>query len=125
MDLNQVTVPSMDVEKSIEFYKIIGLKLIVNSTKHYARFECPNGSSTFSIQKVKQLTLGDGIHIYFECLNLDKEVLRLKKKGLKFDENPKDKIWLWREAKLRDPYGNQIILYHAGENRLNPPWRIN
>ena len=25
---------------------------------------------------------------------------------------------------LRDPAGNLIALYHAGENRLNPPWRV-
>ena len=25
---------------------------------------------------------------------------------------------------LRDPAGNRITLYHAGENRLNPPWRV-
>ena len=32
--------------------------------------------------------------------------------------------WLWREARLVDPSGNVICLYHAGENRLNPPWRV-
>ena len=24
----------------------------------------------------------------------------------------------------RDPSGNEVCLYHAGENRLSPPWRI-
>ena len=37
---------------------------------------------------------------------------------------PRDQPWLWREAYLRDPAGNLICLYHAGENRRNPPWRI-
>jgi hydroxymethylpyrimidine/phosphomethylpyrimidine kinase len=32
--------------------------------------------------------------------------------------------WLWREARLRDPSGNEICLYHAGANRRFPPWRI-
>jgi hydroxymethylpyrimidine/phosphomethylpyrimidine kinase len=32
--------------------------------------------------------------------------------------------WLWREAWLRDPAGNSICLYHAGDNRRFPPWRI-
>ena len=38
---------------------------------------------------------------------------------------PSDKRWLWREVRLKDPDNNQLILYFAGENRLNPPWRIN
>ena len=25
---------------------------------------------------------------------------------------------------LQDPDGNPLCLYHAGENRLNPPWRL-
>jgi len=32
--------------------------------------------------------------------------------------------WLWREAWLYDVDGNKLILYSAGENRLNPPWRM-
>jgi hydroxymethylpyrimidine/phosphomethylpyrimidine kinase len=31
---------------------------------------------------------------------------------------------MWREARLRDPDGNIIFLYHAGEARRFPPWRI-
>ena len=33
--------------------------------------------------------------------------------------------WLWRQAYLRDPNGNnRIWLFHADENRKNPPWRV-
>jgi hydroxymethylpyrimidine/phosphomethylpyrimidine kinase len=35
-----------------------------------------------------------------------------------------DQRWLWREAWLKDPAGNEICIYHAGENRRLPPWRI-
>ena len=49
MNLNQVTVASTDVARSIEFYSKLGLKLIVNSHSKYARFECPEGHSTFSV----------------------------------------------------------------------------
>jgi len=27
-------------------------------------------------------------------------------------------------APLRDPDGNELCLYHAGENRRFPPWRL-
>ena len=125
MNLNQVTVPSMDLKKSIPFYQKLGLRLIVKSLPHYARFECPNGDSTFSIHLTDKLPKGEGIYVYFECDDLDKQVENLKKEGIQFDQEPVDQRWLWREARLKDLDGNQIILFHAGENRLNPPWRIN
>ncbi|WP_010182202.1 VOC family protein [Aquimarina agarilytica] len=124
MNLNQVTVPSLDVEKAISFYQKLGLKLIVHSATNYARFECPNGNSTFSIHKVEKLPHGHGIYVYFECEDLDNIVGKLKKEGIQFEEFPNDKTWLWREARLKDLDGNQLILFYGGENRLNPPWRI-
>ena len=123
MNLNQITVPSLNISKSIAFYQTLGLKLIVKSD-HYARFECPDGASTFSIHLTEQLPVGTGISVYFECEDLDEKVTGLIRKGVVFDEFPNDKSWLWREAYLKDPDGNQLILFFAGENRLNPPWRI-
>ncbi|MDO5969915.1 VOC family protein [Flavivirga aquimarina] len=125
MDLNQITIPSLDVEKATEFYKTLGLHLIVDAAPRYVRFECPDGDSTFSIHKVDTLAKGDGITIYFEDNNLDDLVTNLQGKGIIFTQLPEDKSWLWREAHLQDPDGNHIILYHAGKNRKNPPWRIN
>jgi catechol 2,3-dioxygenase-like lactoylglutathione lyase family enzyme len=43
MNLNQVTIPSKDVKKAIEFYEKLGLELIVHTHDHYARFLCPKG----------------------------------------------------------------------------------
>ncbi|PWH83063.1 glyoxalase/bleomycin resistance/extradiol dioxygenase family protein [Algibacter marinivivus] len=125
MNLNQITIPSINIEESVAFYKTLGLHLIVDVIPNYARFECPDGESTFSIHKVDSVTKNSGVTIYFEDDNLDALVEKLKKKGVKFDSLPEDKFWLWREAHLQDPDGNNIILYHAGENRKNPPWRIN
>lgn len=124
MILNQVTAPSLNLAKAIPFYQTLGLTLIVEDLPHYARFVCPGNAATFSLQQVQQLPVGEGIHVYFECENLDRTVDALIQKGIHFEEMPTDKSWLWREALLKDPDGNQIILYHAGENRLNPPWRI-
>lgn len=125
MNLNQITVPSQDLYKSIPFYKKLGLKLIVEALPHYARFQCPDGDATFSLHQTNELPSGEGIYVYFECENLDASVENLKQKGIQFDLEPTDQRWLWREARLKDVDGNQLILYHAGENRLNPPWRIN
>ena len=124
MNLNQITIPSLDVIKATEFYKKLSLILIVDALPRYVRFECPNGDSTFSIHKVDQLPKGEGISIYFEVEDLDYKVNILKEKGITFTNEPEDKPWLWQEAHLKDPDDNQIILFNAGDNRKNPPWRI-
>jgi catechol 2,3-dioxygenase-like lactoylglutathione lyase family enzyme len=124
MNLNQITIPSLDLTKSVPFYEKMGLKLIVYSSPHYARFQCPDGNSTFSIHKTENLPTGDGVHIYFECENLDEYINELREQGIAFEELPADKDWLWREARLKDLDGNQLILFYGGDNRLNPPWRI-
>jgi len=124
MNLNQITVPSLDLSKSIPFYQKLGLKLIVEALPNYARFECPDGDSTFSLHQVERLPNGSGISVYFECENLDAHVDSLVQKGINFDLLPVDQSWLWREARLKDTDGNQLILYYAGNNRHNPPWRL-
>ena len=122
MKLNQVTVTVDDVDAAIAFYVKLGLKLIVKSS-HYARFACPEGDSTFSVhlggKPVQPSTV-----VYFENEDLDDVVEQLKFAGLSFDTEPTDEAWLWREARLKDPSGNPVCLFHAGENRLNPPWRL-
>ena len=125
MNLNQITIPSLHVEKATEFYKILGLKLIVDALPRYVRFECPDGNTTFSIHKVDTLPTGKGTSIYFEDDNLDELVSQLKLKGIIFTSEAEDKDWLWREAHLNDLDGNHIILFKAGKNRKNPPWRVN
>lgn len=124
MNLNQVTIPSRDVVQAIDFYKKLGLKLIVHTHDAYARFECPEGDSTFSIHQVVDLPTGSGVIVYFEVLDVPKTIKRLVEQGIAIDELPKNQPWLWTEASLKDPDGNTIIIYHAGENRKNPPWRI-
>lgn len=124
MNLNQITVPSKDVPKAIEFYKKLGLKLIVHTHDRYARFECAVGDTTFSIHHSKDVTKGEGILIYFEVKDVAETVSELIKKDIEFDQMPENKSWLWTEARLKDPDGNIIIIYHAGENRKNPPWRL-
>ena len=124
MNLNQITVPSLDVERSISFYEKLGLCLIVKALPRYARFECREGDATFSVHQVEKLPNGEGIYVYFETKSLNEEVARLKVEGIEFEQEPMDQSWLWKEVRLKDPDGNQIILYFAGNNRKNPPWRI-
>ena len=124
MRLNQVTIPSIDVKRSVEFYKRLGLIQIIESLPTYSRFVCPDGDSTFSVHRVEKVATGEKPVVYFECDDLDQTVAELEREGVTLDSKPVDQSWLWREAYLRDPDGNLICLYFAGENRLNPPWRL-
>ena len=124
MQLNQVTLPALDVAKSVAFYQGLGLRLIVNALPRYARFECPDGGSTLSLHHVEQRAEPSATVVYFECEDLDRKVRDLQASGYTFTQEPKDEAWLWREARLLDPSGNVICLYFAGENRRNPPWRV-
>ena len=124
MNLNQVTIYTARPVETAEFFQKLGLILIVDSLPRYARFECPDGDSTLSIQHDQTAVVSNNIVLYFECDDLDDEVRRLKSSGLSFDEDPSDRSWLWRQAYLKDPNGNKICLFRAGDNRKNPPWRV-
>jgi catechol 2,3-dioxygenase-like lactoylglutathione lyase family enzyme len=123
MNLNQVTLPSTDVERSTAFYRTLGFTQIVSNPPKYARFECPGGA-TFSVHHIGAVAAGRHVIVYFECADVDATCATLAARGIAFDSAPTDQTWLWREAYLRDPDGNVLCLYHAGENRRNPPWRL-
>ncbi len=124
MNLNQVTIFSDKSVETVGFFQKLGLNLIVDSLPRYARLECPDGDTTLSVSIADPAMPLNNIVLYFECENLDAEGERLKSLGLEFHEDPSDRPWLWRQAYLKDPNGNKICLFHAGENRKNPPWRV-
>ena len=124
MNLNHVTLPAQDLTPTVAFYQQLGLRLIVEDLPHYARFECPDGESTLSLEQVTESLVGPRPVIYLECDDLDQTVRRLSTAGIQFDTLPTDQPWLWREARLRDPAGNLLCLYWAGRNRRYPPWRV-
>jgi hypothetical protein len=55
---------------------------------------------------------------------VDFEVRRLRLAGVHIDQEPQKQRWLWYESWLRDPAGNAVCLYRAGQNRRYPPWRV-
>jgi len=124
MDLNQVTLPSTDVARSAAFYRALGFTQIVSNLPSYVRFECSVGGATFSLHQVSSVPENSGVVVYFECVDLDATFRQLQDRGFIFQAPPTDQPWLWREAYLRDPDGNLICLYRAGEARRNPPWRL-
>lgn len=121
--LNQITLPVQSVTHSLEFYSRLGLGTIVLSLPHYARLSCHNGT-TLSLEEDENASGKHGARIYFESEQLDEMVAELENRGFRFETQPTDQSWLWREARLIDPDGHILIFYHAGEIRLNPPWRV-
>ena len=118
---NQSTIGTSDYGASVAFYQTLGLRQIVDSPDNgYARFEAANGA-TLSVHATDS-PANDNV-VYLESSRLDAWVSALRVQGLNFDQLPTDEDWLWREARLRDPHGNIICLYHAGDNRRYPPWR--
>ena len=123
MNMNQVKLQALNIEDSVAFYRKLGLLQIVDS-EDYARFECPDGDSTFSLYQADESEIGGSASVYFEHKELDTACERLKNEGLEFSQMPRDENWRWREAWLNDPSENAICLYCAGKNRKHPPWRV-
>ena len=128
--LNQITLPATDYAVSVAFYKQLGLTQIVDSPGveglgGYARFEAANGV-TLSIHVDESAGDGaaGGATTYLESGALDAWVAYLARRGVPFEQMPKDEEWGWREARLTDPAGNRLCLYQAAEYRRYPPWRI-
>lgn len=128
-NLNQVTVSCKDLDESVEFYEnLLGFRLIVRDDDvKYARFECydSDAASTFSLHDAKNPSSASAV-VYFEAPSefaLRERVKELKLKGVQVADVV-ERPWMWTEASLRDPAGNEIILYHSGENRRYPPWRL-
>ncbi len=88
MNLNQATIYTRNLREAAEFYKRLGLLLIVDSIPRYARFKCPDGDSTFSLHDSDEFTANSNITLYFECENLDKKVRELKQIGTEFEMEP-------------------------------------
>lgn len=124
MNLNQVTIYSKLPVETVEFFEKLGLTRIVDSLPRYARLECGDGGTTLSVNIDDNAVTTNNIVLYFEC-DVEAEFERLTALGIEFIEPPTDRPWLWRQAYLLDPNGNKICLFSAGDNRRNPPWRIN
>ena len=122
--LNQVTVTGTNYKRSVDFYRKLGLTQIVDSPDTgYARFETAGGV-TLSVQIDPEEKILATTAIYLECDDLDERVELLARSGIAFEHGPRNQPWMWREARLRDPDGNIIFFYKAGEARRFPPWRL-
>lgn len=124
MRLNHVTLIVSDLERSKAFYRALGFVPIVDSPPRYARFRCPDGDASLSVEVTGDPPLGARVQLYFECTDVDAAAARVLEAGLALTQAPTDMFYLWREARLVDPDGHDLRLYSAGTNRLDPPWKV-
>ncbi len=130
MQMNQATLPLVNYDESVAFYKALGLRLIVDAPPRYARFEClpeigQGEPATFSIAA----NGGEAVDasypaIYFETPEVDKVVSKMKALDYEIVSQPEDKSYGWREAVILDPAGNRVRVYWGGKNRRFPDWRV-
>ncbi len=126
MLLNHVMVAVTDMDRSVAFYEGLGFELIVrgshDDTDGYARFVLPGGA-TLSLH-VDEVQDRRTTVVGLDCEgDLDGVIARWQAAG--YDVvGPYEQPWLWREAYLSDPDHNPILLFDAGENRLDPPWKL-
>src|SRR5690348_6998034 len=102
MRLNHVTLIVTDFERSTAFYRALGFIPIVHEPPRYARFRCPDGDETLSVEVTGEPTAPARAQLYFECADLDAAVASLRHKGFNFVQEPTDMSYLWREARLKD-----------------------
>jgi catechol 2,3-dioxygenase-like lactoylglutathione lyase family enzyme len=124
MNLDHVTLIVTELQRLNDVYRTLGLAPIVHSLPRHARFVCPQGDTTLSIEVTGEAAWAARTQLYFECDPFDQRVEPLRAAGVAFRQRPTDMEYLWGEARLSDPDGHELQLYAAGRNRRDPPWKI-
>ncbi len=123
MRLNQVTMPCTNVAESVEFYTKLGLIQIVASD-HYARFVCPTETRLSPPAWWTRSTAGLSPSCTSSATTSTAPSESLSQRASFSTHGPRISGGCGAKRWLHDPANNNVCLYHADENRLNPPWRI-
>lgn len=116
LNLNHIGLPTLDVRRAADFYRSLGFETVVDLPE-YVRFRCIRGDATFSLLKVHD-KVHSGVTVYFEVDDVPMCYADLGDRGIAFTHAPRTQPWGWTEARLLDPSGNQLCLFHAGALRL-------
>lgn len=123
-ELNHVLVYCDSVDASVRFYaELIGMR-VIKYGPDYARLVSPRTKTTLGLHgrtehpKDRERRRSEDVGLYFEVDDLDARCRRLKRRGVKFTQGPKDMPWGWRHAYLKDPDGHEVSLFTAGPKRL-------
>ena len=138
-DLNQIDLVAHDLEKSIAFYRALGIPIGRDNiwrTKtgvHHVDIHMPGGITlhfgSTKLAKVynsgfRKLTRGGGIVIGFGVAmrkDVDARYAALTKKGHKGLQAPYDAFWGSRYAIVADPDGNHIGIMSPSDPKKRSP----
>ena len=112
--LQQVLLQVKDVERSRDFYtKKLGFKVLYDFSPEYLAVITPNklqiGLHPFRGDSRRPGTRNQTAGIEFEVDNVDFWYRTLRKRGVRFNEKPKDS-WGEREARFTDPDGYRLAI---------------
>ena len=123
LEFNHAMIYTTRLPQALEFYRdALGFRVVDMYPGAYARLTSPAGGTTIALhvldagQAMNART--EGLRLYFEVKGLDAFCDALAKKGVAFNQRPKDMPWGWKHAYLRDPDGHEISLYWAGKARF-------
>jgi len=122
MHLQQVLLEVKDVERSKQFYtKTLGFKLLYDFSPEYLAVGTPNklqiGFYPAKSGRAPPASKGRPAAMEFEVDSVDTWYNRLKKKGVRFVQKPKNE-WGEREARFLDPDGFRLAISGPIPKRL-------
>jgi uncharacterized glyoxalase superfamily protein PhnB len=122
--LNAIGIVTSDMERSIRFYRLLGLDVPETPGEGHVDTFLPNGVRFMldSEETVKSFRpdwtreAGNQIGLALECesaAEVDETYGRAVEAGFEGDKEPWDAFWGQRYAQLRDPDGVPVDLYAA------------
>lgn len=122
-EFNHAMIYVRNLPRALRFYEGgLGFRVLERQAPFYARLRSPRGRTTLALhrraadQPMNSRT--EGVRLYFETPDLDGACRRLRARGVRFSDLPRDMPWGWRHAYLRDPDGHELSLYWAGRRRF-------
>jgi lactoylglutathione lyase len=111
IQLNLIVIRSIDLEKSVKFYQMIGLDFVKhrhgNGLEHLSS---QIGQLTFEIYpQIANADTTKGTRLGFQVINLDSIVFKLQQEGVSIVVKPTESEW-GRRAVVLDPDGHRVEL---------------
>lgn len=123
-ELNAIGIAVADLDRTLRFYRLLGLDLPESSTDDHVEATMANGTRLmFDTESVIRSFLpewqrsdGNQVSLAFECASpaeVDETYRRVVDAGFEGEREPWDAFWGQRYALLGDPDGTRINLYAA------------
>jgi uncharacterized glyoxalase superfamily protein PhnB len=120
--LNAIGIVSSDLERSLSFYRLLGMDVPEGRTEGHIDIELPNGLRLMfdAEAEIRQFRpdwtrqTGNQVGLALQCQSpaeVDALYDRIARAGFQVDTPPWDAFWGQRYAQVRDPDGVPIDLY--------------